>query len=179
VDFKNTVIIMTSNLGGRQIVTGARGLGFTKAEGGSTQQFSAIKTTVQDELKRAFNPEFLNRIDDVIVFHALTREDMRAIVDILFGQLKERLRAQEVHLELSPEAIDLLIDRGFDPALGARPLKRAIQRLLEDPLAEFILRGQLPGGARFRVARKADVLAFEPATTLEPAPTPAPASPRS
>jgi ATP-dependent Clp protease ATP-binding subunit ClpC len=176
VDFKNTVIIMTSNLGGRQIVTGARGLGFTKAEGGA-QQFSAIKTTVQDELKRTFNPEFLNRIDDVIVFHALTREDMRAIVEILFGQLRERLRAQEVNLEISPEATDLLIERGFDPALGARPLKRAIQRLLEDPLAEFILRGQLPGGARIRVGRKGEELQFEPAIMRELAP--APASPRS
>jgi ATP-dependent Clp protease ATP-binding subunit ClpC len=176
VDFKNTVIIMTSNLGGRQIVTGARGLGFAKT-GGAAQQFSAIKTTVQDELKRTFNPEFLNRIDDVIVFHALTREDMRAIVDILFGQLSERLRAQDVHLEITPDASDLLIDRGFDPSLGARPLKRAIQRLLEDPLAEFILRGQLPGGARIQVRRKGEELQFEPAAARELAP--APAAPRS
>jgi ATP-dependent Clp protease ATP-binding subunit ClpC len=178
VDFKNTVIIMTSNLGGRQIVTGARGLGFTKAEGGA-QQFSAIKTTVQDELKRTFNPEFLNRIDDVIVFHALTREDMRSIVDILCGQLKDRLQAQEVNLEISTEATELLIERGFDPSLGARPLKRAIQRLLEDPLAEFILRGQLPGGARIRVGRKGEELQFEPATARELAAAPAPAAPRS
>ena len=176
VDFKNTVIIMTSNLGGRQIVTGARGLGFTKAEGGM-QQFSAIKTTVHDELKRTFNPEFLNRIDDRIVFQDLSREDMRQIVDILSGQLKERLHAQEIHLEIIPEAIELLIERGFDPALGARPLKRAIQRLLEDPLAEFILRGQLPGGARISVGRKGDELQFEPASARELAP--APASPRS
>jgi ATP-dependent Clp protease ATP-binding subunit ClpC len=176
VDFKNTVVIMTSNLGGRQIVTGARGLGFTKAEGGA-QLFSAIKTTVQDELKRTFNPEFLNRVDDVIVFHPLSRENMRSIVDILFGQLKERLGAQEVHLEITPEASELLIDRGFDPALGARPLKRAIQRLLEDPLAEFILRGQLPGGARIRVVRTGDELQFVPAAALELAP--APVSPRS
>jgi ATP-dependent Clp protease ATP-binding subunit ClpC len=176
VDFKNTVIIMTSNLGGRQIVTGARGLGFTKAEGGA-QQFSAIKTTVQDELKRTFNPEFLNRIDDVIVFHALTREDMRTIVDILFGQLKERLGLQEIHLEVDAEAIELLIERGFDPSLGARPLKRAIQRLLEDPLAEFILRGQLPGGARIQVGRKGDELRFEPTSAREL--VPAPVVPRS
>jgi ATP-dependent Clp protease ATP-binding subunit ClpC len=170
------VIIMTSNLGGRQIVTGARGLGFTKAEGGA-QQFSAIKTTVQDELKRAFNPEFLNRIDDVIVFHALSREDMRAIVEILFGQLRERLKVQDIILEITKEATELLIERGFDPSLGARPLKRAIQRLLEDPLAEFILRGQLPAGARINLRRKGDELQFEPAVLRELAP--APASPRS
>ena len=180
VDFKNTVIIMTSNLGGRQIVSGGRNLGFTKAEG-AVQQFAAIKSTVQDELKRAFNPEFLNRIDDVIVFHALSREDMRNIVEILFGQLRERLRAQEINLEISQEATELLIERGFDPSLGARPLKRAIQRLLEDPLAEFILRGQLPGGARIRVARKGEDLTFEPVLASVPAPAPAsaPASPRS
>src|SRR4029079_10251334 len=179
VDFKNTVIIMTSNLGGRQIVTGGRNLGFKQAEG-SVQQFAAIKSTVQDELKRAFNPEFLNRIDDVIVFHALTREDMRKIVDILLVQVKERLRVQSIQLEITPEALDLLIERGFDPALGARPLKRAIQRLLEDPFAEYILRGQFTGGARIRVSRANDELEFaahsgaeEPATE----PTPAPATP--
>src|SRR5439155_6122726 len=162
VDFKNTVIIMTSNLGGRQIVSGGKHLGFKQAEG-SAAQFQAIKSTVQDELKRAFNPEFLNRIDDVIVFHALTREDMRAIVGILLGQLKERLRAQEIQLDITTEAIELLIDRGFDPALGARPLKRAIQKLLEDPFAEFILRRQWPAGSAIRVQRRDDQLVFEPA----------------
>jgi ATP-dependent Clp protease ATP-binding subunit ClpC len=179
VDFKNTVIIMTSNLGGRQIVSGGRGLGFTKADAGGSQQFATIKSTVHDELKRTFNPEFLNRVDDVIVFHSLSRDDMRAIVHILFGQLRERLSAQEIMLEITPEATELLIERGFDPSLGARPLKRAIQRLLEDPLAEFILRGQLPAGARIRVSRKLDELFFEPTAVPEPAIVPTSASPRS
>ena len=160
VDFKNTVIIMTSNLGGRQIVSGGRHLGFKQAEG-SAAQFQEIKSTVNEELKRAFNPEFLNRIDDVIVFHALTREDMRKIVEILLGQVKERLRAQDITLDITQEAGELLIERGFDASLGARPLKRAIQRLLEDPFAEYILRGQLPGGAHIRVTRKEDQLDFE------------------
>ncbi|MEK7823915.1 MAG: ATP-dependent Clp protease ATP-binding subunit [Candidatus Eisenbacteria bacterium] len=172
VDFKNTVIIMTSNLGGRQILSGGKHLGFKQAEGGKAQ-FAEIKSTIQDELKRTFNPEFLNRIDDVIVFHALSRDDMRAIVGILMGQVKERLRAQEIHLDITAEAEELLIDRGFDPSLGARPLKRAIQRLLEDPLSEFILRGELPAGAVIRVARKEDQLDFTPATQGEPAPAPA------
>jgi len=176
VDFKNTVIIMTSNLGGRQIVTGARNLGFKQATAGA-QQFAAIKSTVHDELKRTFNPEFLNRVDDVIVFHALSREDMANIVQILLGQVKERLRVQEIRLEIQTEALELLIDKGFDPALGARPLKRAIQRLLEDPLAEFILRGQLPSGAGIRVVRRGDELAFEPASAEKPAEAPAPAVP--
>ena len=173
VDFKNTVIIMTSNLGGRQILTGGTKLGFK--QGDKDQQFSAIKTTVQDELKRAFNPEFLNRIDDVIVFHALTRDNMKQIVDILITQFSARLRAQDIGLDISAEAADLLIDKGFDQALGARPLKRAIQRLLEDPFAEFILRGQLPVGSVVRVTRKDDQLDFLPGPAATPA-TPAPST---
>jgi ATP-dependent Clp protease ATP-binding subunit ClpC len=167
VDFKNTVVIMTSNLGGRQIISGGKNLGFKQAETGA-QQFAAIKSTVHDELKRAFNPEFLNRIDDVIVFHALSRENMRQIVEILLGQLKERLVAQDIHLDIAPEALDYLIDKGFDPSLGARPLKRAIQRLLEDPLSEFILRGQLPAGAQVRIGRKEDGLDFKPVPHAAP-----------
>src|SRR2546426_5744277 len=171
VDFKNTVIIMTSNLGGRQIVSGGKHLGFKQAEG-TEQQFQSIKSTVHDELKRAFNPEFLNRIDDVIVFHALSRDDMRKIVDILLGEVRERLRAQDIHLDITTDALELLIERGFDPSLGARPLKRAIQRLLEDPLSEFILRGQLPAGTKVMVTRKEDGLFFEPARAPLPAPAP-------
>ena len=159
VDFKNTVIIMTSNLGGRQIVAGGKHLGFKQATGGE-QTFAAIKSTVHDELKRTFNPEFLNRVDDVIVFHALTREDMQAIVLILLQQVRDRLRAQEVLLDIEPAAVELLVERGFDPSLGARPLKRAIQRLLEDPLAEHILRGRVRGGGSVRVRRLADELEF-------------------
>jgi ATP-dependent Clp protease ATP-binding subunit ClpC len=174
VDFKNTVIIMTSNLGGRQIVSGGRHLGFKQAEG-TAAQFKEIKSTVQEELKRAFNPEFLNRVDDVIVFRALQREDMVKIVEILLGQLKERLSAQSIHLEVTPEAVDLLIDKGFDPSLGARPLRRAIQRLLEDPFAEFILKGQAPAGTVVRVLRTGDELDFQSHATPEPAPDPAPA----
>jgi ATP-dependent Clp protease ATP-binding subunit ClpC len=158
VDFKNTVIIMTSNLGGRQIITGGQKLGFKQGDG--AQLFSQIKSTVHDELKRTFNPEFLNRIDDVIVFHGLVRENMKEIVGILLGQFSARLKTQDITLELTPEATELLIDKGFDPTLGARPLKRAIQRLLEDPFAEFILRGQIPAGSAVRVSRKDDKLDF-------------------
>jgi ATP-dependent Clp protease ATP-binding subunit ClpC len=158
VGFKNTVIIMTSNLGGRQIISGGQKLGFKQVDG--AQQFSQIKSTVQDELKRAFNPEFLNRIDDVIVFHALTKENMRDIVTILLLQFGARLKLQDITLEVTTEATELLIDKGFDPTLGARPLKRAIQRLLEDPFAEFILKGQIPPGSNVQVTRKADALDF-------------------
>src|SRR5882672_1430657 len=168
VDFKNTVIIMTSNLGGRQIIAGGRHLGFKQAEG-SAAQFASIKSTVQDELKRTFNPEFLNRIDDVIVFHALTRDDMRKIVGILLGQVEGRLRTQQIELQITTEALELLIERGFDPSLGARPLKRAIQKLLEDPFSAFILRGHSLAGARIQVTRKDDQLEFD-ASSAAPAP---------
>jgi ATP-dependent Clp protease ATP-binding subunit ClpC len=175
VDFKNTVIIMTSNLGGRQIMSGGQKLGFKQLDG--AQAFSSIKTTVQDELKKAFNPEFLNRIDDVIVFHALVREDMKQIVNILLGQFGARLRTQEISLELTQEASELLIDKGFDPTLGARPLKRAIQRLLEDPFAEFILKGQIPAGSAVKVTRKGDQLDFVTTTGATAAATVAPPVP--
>ncbi len=173
VDFKNTVIIMTSNLGGRQIIMGGQKLGFKQKD--EAQQFSAIKSTVHDELKRTFNPEFLNRIDDVIVFHGLVREHMKEIVSILLGQFGARLKLQDITIELTPEATELLIDKGFDPTLGARPLKRAIQRLLEDPFAEYILKGQIPPGTNVKVTRKDDQLDF--GTAPAPSPSPAPAVP--
>jgi ATP-dependent Clp protease ATP-binding subunit ClpC len=181
VDFKNTLIIMTSNLGGRQIIAGGKHLGFKQAEGGD-EQFAAIKSTVHDELKRTFNPEFLNRIDDTVVFHALTRENMQAIVLILLQQVRDRLRSQGVILDIDPAAIEFLVERGFDPSLGARPLKRAIQRFLEDPLAEHLLRGRVKDGGTVRVERRDDGLDFatrtdDPAPDAQPAGAPAPASP--
>jgi ATP-dependent Clp protease ATP-binding subunit ClpC len=166
VNFKNTVIIMTSNLGARQI-TGSKQLGFTRADE-SNQLFAQIKTTVTDELKRAFNPEFLNRVDDVIVFHPLTRGHMDQIVSILLSQLQARLKAQDLTLDASAEAVEFLVEKGFDPALGARPLKRALQRYLEDPLSEAILRGTLKGSPVIRVVRSGDELVFRPADAVEP-----------
>jgi ATP-dependent Clp protease ATP-binding subunit ClpC len=168
VNFKNTVIIMTSNLGARQI-TGSKQLGFSRADE-ANQQFQQIKSTVTDELKRAFNPEFLNRVDDVIVFHPLTRGHMDQIVTILLGQLAQRLLAQDLKLDVTPEAIAFLVEKGFDPALGARPLKRALQRYLEDPLSEAILRGTLKASPVIRVVRAGEELKFEPADTIEAVP---------
>ncbi|HEV8480505.1 MAG TPA: ATP-dependent Clp protease ATP-binding subunit [Candidatus Eisenbacteria bacterium] len=170
VDFKNTVLIMTSNLGARQIV-GQKHMGFVRASDEAQTGYADMRARVMEELKRAFNPEFLNRIDDIIVFHQLTKDDMKSIVDILLTQLTARLRAQDIDIELLPEAKDLLLEKGFDPYLGARPLKRALQRLLEDPLSEFILRGELKARGRVLVERTGDELRFRPA---HPAPTPAP-----
>jgi ATP-dependent Clp protease ATP-binding subunit ClpC len=168
VNFKNTVIIMTSNLGARQII-GSKQLGFSRADE-ANQQFAQIKSTVTEELKRAFNPEFLNRVDDVIVFHPLTRQHMDQIVMILLQSLSARLQAQDLELDVAPDAVEFLVQKGFDQALGARPLKRALQRYLEDPLSEAILRGTLKGKRVIRVVREGDQLSFLPADAAEALP---------
>src|SRR5204863_2541057 len=137
VDFKNTVIIMTSNLGTRDIQKGA-GIGFASKPDAS-MSYERMKDKVMDELKRSFRPEFLNRIDEVIVFHSLSRDDVKNIVDLMMKRVTEQLRSKDVEIELSDAAKDLLAEKGYDPALGARPLRRTIQRLVEDPLSEKLL----------------------------------------
>ena len=144
VDFKNTVIIMTTNLGTRDI-SKSLGLGFANAEDDLTN-YDRMKGKVQDELKNHFRPEFLNRIDDVIVFHQLTREQIIHIVDLMIANLDDRLKAKDMGIELTQAAKDLLAARGYDPLLGARPLRRVIQREIEDALSERILFGELKAG---------------------------------
>ena len=144
VDFKNTVIIMTTNLGTRDI-SKSLGLGFANADDDLTN-YDRMKGKVQDELKNHFRPEFLNRIDDVIVFHQLTREQIIQIVDLMIANLDERLKAKDMGIELTQAAKDLLAARGYDPLLGARPLRRVIQREIEDSLSERILFGELKAG---------------------------------
>ncbi|GFP32723.1 ATP-dependent Clp protease ATP-binding subunit ClpC, partial [Candidatus Hakubella thermalkaliphila] len=136
VDFKNAVIIMTSNLGARDIQKSTP-LGFKKS--GESVTFDDIKDKVLSEVKRTFRPEFLNRIDDIIVFHGLSEEDIRRIVDLMMGRLREALAEKNIEIELSEEVKQLLLREGFDPTMGARPLRRAIQRRIEDPLSEEIL----------------------------------------
>jgi ATP-dependent Clp protease ATP-binding subunit ClpC len=144
VDFKNTVIIMTTNLGTRDI-SKSLGLGFANADDDLTN-YDRMKGKVQDELRNHFRPEFLNRIDDVIVFHQLTREQIIHIVDLMVANLDERLKAKDMGIELTQAAKDLLALRGYDPLLGARPLRRVIQREIEDALSERILFGELKAG---------------------------------
>ncbi|CAN2219063.1 clpA ATP-binding subunits of Clp protease and DnaK/DnaJ chaperones [Candidatus Nanopelagicaceae bacterium] len=144
VDFKNTVIIMTTNLGTRDI-SKSLGLGFANAEDDLTN-YDRMKGKVQDELKNHFRPEFLNRIDDVIVFHQLTKDQIIQIVDLMVANLDERLKAKDMGIELTQAAKDLLAARGYDPLLGARPLRRVIQREIEDSLSERILFGELKAG---------------------------------
>jgi ATP-dependent Clp protease ATP-binding subunit ClpC len=144
VDFKNTVIIMTTNLGTRDI-SKSLGLGFANSDDDLTN-YERMKAKVGDELKSHFRPEFLNRIDDIIVFHQLTKPQIIQIVDLMLKNLDDRLHAKDMGIELTPAAKDLLAERGYDPLLGARPLRRVIQREIEDGLSERILFGELKPG---------------------------------
>ncbi len=143
VDFKNTVIIMTTNLGSRDVSKGVM-LGFAGGDG--ADEYERMKAKVQQELKTHFRPEFLNRIDDIVVFHQLTRSEIIEIVDLMANHLEERLKERDMGIELTQAAKELLAERGYDPALGARPLRRTIQREVEDALSEKILFGELRPG---------------------------------
>ncbi|HZZ51085.1 MAG TPA: ATP-dependent Clp protease ATP-binding subunit [Pseudonocardia sp.] len=144
VDFKNTVIIFTSNLG-TQDISKAVGLGFSQGNDAQSN-YERMKTKVNDELKKHFRPEFLNRIDDIIVFHQLTEDQIVSMVDLLIGRVETQLRNKDMAIELTPNARKLLARRGFDPVLGARPLRRTIQREIEDQLSEKILFGEIEAG---------------------------------
>ena len=144
VDFKNTVIIMTTNLGTRDISKGVSvGFGAARESRGS---YDRMKTKVGEELKQHFRPEFLNRVDDVIVFHQLSQEEIFEIVDLMISKVDERLRDRDMGIEIRPAAKTLLSQKGYDPVLGARPLRRTIQREIEDHLSEKILFGELKAG---------------------------------
>jgi ATP-dependent Clp protease ATP-binding subunit ClpC len=146
VDFRHAIVIMTSNIGASEIARNTP-LGFAVSDEETGMTYDDMKSRVMGELKKVFRPEFLNRIDDVIVFHKLQKDEIKTIVELLLRRIRESLAERELQLELSEEAKDLLVDKGWDPAMGARPLRRAIQRYIEDPLADFVLRAELmPGG---------------------------------
>ena len=153
VDFRNTVIIMTSNLGAKALHKNSPELGFLAAKKSDYNvdenkgiDFKEAKKSVMDAVKRHFRPEFLNRIDEMIVFHPLTEEDLKEIVTILMSDVTKRLEERDLQLEISPEAMQLLVKEGSDFTMGARPLKRAIQRLIEDPVSDLILKGDAKEG---------------------------------
>ena len=161
VDFRNTVIIMTSNLGAKALHKNSTELGFLapkKAESHSNDSkkidFKEAKKSVLDAVKRHFRPEFLNRIDEMIVFHPLTEEDLTKIVTILMSDVIKRLGERDLHLEITPEAMKLLVKEGSDFTMGARPLKRAIQRLIEDPVSDLILKGEAIAGKTIKADAK-------------------------
>ena len=158
IDFRNTVVIMTSNVGA-ELIRKQGSLGFKSQKEELTYQ--EMKEKLLGEVKHAFKPEFLNRIDDIIVFRPLVKDDLHRIVDIELGHLIKRLTEQKINLELTPAAKDFLIEKGFDPVFGARPLKRIIQRFVEDPLAQEIITKRFSEGSNVRVDKKNDVLVFE------------------
>ena len=157
VNFKNTVLIMTSNIGAR-LIRGQGKMGFQRPD--AEVSYTQMKNTVMDEVRKVFNPEFLNRLDEIIVFRPLDRGHMEKIVDILLDQLRDRLKEHHMTLTLTPGALALLLEKGFDPALGARPLRRSIQRLIEDPLADALLRGRVHAGSEIRITKRGDELAI-------------------
>ncbi len=157
VNFKNTIIIMTSNLGAKDIKKGV-GMGFGRDDANS--EFERMDKMVREEVKKTFNPEFLNRLDDLVVFHQLEKKDMTRIVDILVNELESRLSPREIKMQISDPVRELIVEKGFDAQLGARPLRRAIQKLIEDPLAEEILRGKITDNSTLKIGRKGDALTF-------------------
>jgi ATP-dependent Clp protease ATP-binding subunit ClpC len=158
IDFRNTIVIMTSNVGA-ELIRKQGSIGFKSQAEELT--YKEIKDKLLEEVKRTFKPEFLNRIDDTIVFRPLAREDLYKIVEIELGFLRERLKEQKIALELTEGAKDFLIEKGFDPLFGARPLKRIIQRFIEDPLAQDIISKRFPEGAQVKVDKRNDTLVFE------------------
>ena len=162
VDFRNTIIIMTSNIGARDIKNLGKGIGFSQSE--TAFNYQTMKSTVEDALKRVFNPEFLNRIDDVIVFHPLEKSHIYEIIDIMAAELLKRAESIGIEVDLSRSAKDFLVEKGYDAKFGARPLRRAIQKYVEDPMAEAILGNNLKDGDKIVIEhdeKKPDELSFE------------------
>jgi ATP-dependent Clp protease ATP-binding subunit ClpC len=171
VDFRNTIVIMTSNIGAATISKN-QSLGFSMGDE-TGLSYEEMKDRIMGELKKVFRPELLNRIDEVIVFHKLTKDEIKTIVDLMMKRVKEQMSEHETAIELTEEAKELLVEKGYDPAMGARPLRRAIQRFIEDPLADFVLGRSLKPGSTILVARKegteeeVDISVVEPAEDLE------------
>src|SRR6185369_13758461 len=155
VDFRNTIVIMTSNIGASSIAKNTT-LGFSVGEDEMGVSHDDMKNRIMGELKKVFRPELLNRIDEVIVFHKLSKDEIKMIVDQLMKRLREQMKVHEVSIELTEAAKEMMVEKGYDPTMGARPLRRAIQRFIEDPLADFVLGAELTPGSTIMVDRKGD-----------------------
>jgi ATP-dependent Clp protease ATP-binding subunit ClpC len=168
VDFKNTILIMTSNIGTRDL---RRAGGFGFGAQSAADDYKQMKSTIEEALKRVFNPEFLNRIDETIIFHQLEKTHILKIIEIQMAELLKRVSAMGVSIELTGPAAEFLADRGYDPSFGARPLRRALQKYLEDPIAEELLKGKYPDGTKVRVKlnKKAEELRFSAVNAASPA----------
>jgi ATP-dependent Clp protease ATP-binding subunit ClpC len=168
VDFRNTVVIMTSNIGTKYTPKGATALGFRTP--GEPAESEKMQGDIREALKKTFRPEFLNRIDEVIIFHRLSREDMKSIVDLQMKDIGQRLFEQGVAVQLSEAARDWLAEKGYDPAFGARPLRRTLQRLVESPLSRKLIRGEFKPGERLQIDVENDELVFRQLDSPTPAP---------
>jgi ATP-dependent Clp protease ATP-binding subunit ClpC len=164
VNFRNTIILMTSNVGSDTIKKSST-LGFSPISDEST--YEKMRERILDEAKRTFRPEFLNRLDDVIVFRSFTKPDLIQILTLESDKVVERLRHKNIKLELDDKAKDFLVEKGYDPQYGARPMRRAVERFLEDPLAEEILRGSLQPGEPIRVTSDKEKLVFNQKAAAE------------
>jgi ATP-dependent Clp protease ATP-binding subunit ClpC len=158
IDFRNTIIIMTSNVGA-ELLKKQTTMGFGAPKEG--HDYDSMREKILDETKRVFKPEFLNRLDEITVFHSLTKENLLQIVDLEVEKVKARLKAKEVEIILDTSAHEFVIEKGYDPNYGARPMRRAVERYLEDPLAEEILRGHVKAGAKVQVTAKDGKLVFQ------------------
>jgi len=172
VDFRNTIITMTSNIGAEQLMKETT-LGFRTVQDQeklARSEYEKMRDKVTVELKRTFKPELLNRIDAVVVFHALSPDHIRQIVELMLAEVQERLREQQITLSISENAKDLLVEKGFDPKNGARPMRRAIQNLVDDPLSEGLLAGKFHTGDTVMVEREGDHLRLEAVVSMETSP---------
>jgi len=166
IDFKNVILIMTSNIGARSI-QGEREMGFRTTPDGKTERnMDSIKTRINDELKRVFRPEFLNRVDETIIFHALSHEEIKQVVELMVDRVGKQVSSKGMDFEVTDAAKELLAKEGFDPQYGARPLRRAVQRLVEDPLAEEVLLGKFVANDTVVVDAEEDRIIFRKGTTL-------------
>jgi ATP-dependent Clp protease ATP-binding subunit ClpC len=165
IDFRNTIIIITTNVGA-ELLKKQTSLGFGAAK--LDESHEGMRDKVMEETKRVFKPEFLNRLDDIIVFHSLSKEDLEHIVDLEVRKVIDRLKAKDITVVLEADAKEFLISKGYDPQYGARPMRRAVERYLEDPVAEEILRGSYKPGQELRVAREGEKLVFKTNNEAEP-----------
>ena len=159
VNFKNTIIILTSNVGASTIKK-QNSLGFSMDDGNKDTEYEKMKANIMDELKHSFRPEFLNRIDDIIVFHQLEEADLQKVVKLMLRSVSERLNYQDINIKFSEDAEKFLVHKGFDPSYGARPLRRTITKIVEDKISEEILNGDIHKGDEVSVTVKDNDLDF-------------------
>src|SRR6185369_3814977 len=166
IDFRNTIIIMTSNIGA-ELLRRQTTMGFAATKPLGEHEFEAMRDRLLEEAKKVFKPEFINRLDDIIVFHQLTKADLMQIVELEVAKVLRRVKAKEVHIELEQSAKEFLIEKGYDPQYGARPMRRAVERYLEDPFAEELLRGNVKGGDVVHVTSDKEKLIFNQKAAAE------------